>query len=140
MYMNAEITILLYVGLIIVLLMIIRLLGRKFLKPVKYRKLKESVSAYLYLLPSFVVLGLFVFWPIIYSFYLSFFKWDFQNQDNPIFIGFENYIKLFKLDKPISISFNSAFFNTLLLVMSFIFFMHLIFDYKKIEKRYQKTL
>lgn len=140
MYMNAEITILLYVGLIIVLLMIIRLLGRKFLKPVKYRKLKESVSAYLYLLPSFVVLGLFVFWPIIYSFYLSFFKWDFQNQDNPIFIGFENYIKLFKLDKPISISFNSAFFNTLLLVMSFIFFMHLIFDYKKIEKRYQKNL
>ena len=68
MYMNAEITILLYVGLIIVLLMIIRLLGKKILKPVKYRKLKESLSAYLYLLPSFVVLGLFVFWPIVYSF------------------------------------------------------------------------
>lgn len=140
MFINAEVTILLYVGLIIIALLIIQLICKRLLKPVKYRKLKESFSAYLYLLPSFVVLGLFVFWPIVYSFYLSFFKWDFQTQDNPIFIGFNNYIKLFKLDKPISISFNTAFFNTLLLVMSSIFLMHLIFDFKNIEKRYQKIL
>ncbi|PNR94175.1 carbohydrate ABC transporter permease [Petrotoga sp. 9PWA.NaAc.5.4] len=132
--------ILFYVFLIIFFLLLIKFFSKRFLKPIKYRKVKESVSAYLYLLPSFVILGIFVFWPIFYSFFLSFFKWDFQNQSNPIFIGFENYTKLFKLNNPVSISFNNAFFNTLLIVMTSVFLMHLIFDFKKIEKKSQKTL
>ncbi|MDK2907306.1 MAG: multiple sugar transport system permease protein, partial [Petrotoga sp.] len=86
------------------------------------------------------VLGIFVFWPIFYSFYLSFFKWDFQNQDNPIFIGFQNYIELFKLNQPVNITFNEAFFNTLLIFMTAIFIIHLIFDLKKIKKPRQKYL
>ncbi|RPD35388.1 sugar ABC transporter permease [Petrotoga sp. HWH.PT.55.6.1] len=116
------------------------MLSKKYLKPVKYRKVKESISAYMYLLPSFVVLGIFVFWPIFYSFYLSFFKWDFQNQDNPLFIGFQNYIELFKLNQPVNITFNEAFFNTLLIFMTVIFIIHLIFDLKKIKTPRQKYL
>lgn len=138
--LKAEYAIIFYVLLIVFSLLLVRMLSKKYLKPVKYRKVKESISAYLYLLPSFVVLGIFVFWPIFYSFYLSFFKWDFQNQDNPIFIGFQNYIELFKLNQPVNITFNEAFFNTLLIFMTAIFIIHLIFDLKKIKKPRQKYL
>lgn len=138
--LKAEYAIIFYVLLIVFSLLLVRMLSKKYLKPVKYRKVKESISAYLYLLPSFVVLGIFVFWPIFYSFYLSFFKWDFQNQDNPIFIGFQNYIELFKLNQPVNITFNEAFFNTLLIFMTAIFIIHLIFDLKKIKNPRQKYL
>ncbi|MDD8053706.1 MAG: sugar ABC transporter permease, partial [Thermotogota bacterium] len=40
---------------------------------------RETFQAYLFLLPAFVILGIFVFWPIGYSLILSFFKWDFTN-------------------------------------------------------------
>ncbi len=69
---------------------------------------KETFQAYLFLLPSFVILGIFVFWPIGYSFVLSFFKWDFANQKNPYFNGVENYARLFKLDMPLPYSFFEA--------------------------------
>jgi len=138
--LKAEYALILYVLLISFVLLLIRRLSKKYLKPVKYRKVKESISAYFYLLPSFVVLGIFVFWPIFYSFFLSFFKWDFQNQDNPIFIGFQNYIELFKLNKPLNITFNEAFFNTLLILMTSIFIIHLVFDLKKIKTKSQKSL
>ncbi|PNR90043.1 sugar ABC transporter permease [Petrotoga sp. 9T1HF07.CasAA.8.2] len=138
--LKAEYAIIFYVLLIVLSLLLVRMFSKRYLKPVKYRKVKESISAYLYLLPSFVILGIFVFWPIFYSFYLSFFKWDFQNQGNPIFIGFQNYIELFKLNQPVNITFNEAFFNTLLIFMTAIFIIHLIFDLKKIKTPRQKYL
>jgi len=138
--LKAEYAIVLYVLLIVFSLLLVRMLSKKYLKPAKYRKVKESISAYLYLLPSFVVLGIFVFWPIFYSFYLSFFKWDFQNQDNPIYIGLQNYLDLFKLNQPVNITLNEAFFNTLLIFMTAIFMIHLIFDLKKVKTTRQKYL
>jgi len=69
---------------------------------------KETLHAYLFLLPSFIVLGIFVFWPIGYSFVLSFFKWDFANQKNPYFNGLENYAKLFRMDMQLPYSFWEA--------------------------------
>jgi len=138
--LKAEYAIVLYVLLIVFSLLLVRMLSKKYLQPAKYRKVKESISAYLYLLPSFVVLGIFVFWPIFYSFYLSFFKWDFQNQDNPIFIGLQNYIDLFKLNQPVNITLNEAFFNTLLIFMTAIFIIHLIFDLKKVKTPRQRYL
>ena len=138
--LKAEYAIIFYVLLIVFSLLLVRMLSKKYLEPAKYRKVKESISAYLYLLPSFVVLGIFVFWPIFYSFYLSFFKWDFQNQDNPLFIGLQNYIDLFKLNQPVNITLNEAFFNTLLIFMTAIFIIHLIFDLKKVKTTRQKYL
>ncbi|HNY36941.1 MAG TPA: sugar ABC transporter permease [Petrotogaceae bacterium] len=133
------------IGIISVFIVLILLLSKKivkpFLKPRNWRKYSESVTAYLYLLPSFVVLGIFVFYPIVYSFVLSFFKWDFKNQQNPMFNGLENYQKLFTLRNGIEASFNTAFFNTVLVVMTFIFLMHVIFDLKKIkDKKYTKLM
>jgi multiple sugar transport system permease protein len=68
------------------------------------KSVKETLQAYLFLMPSFVILGIFVFWPIAYSFVLSFFKWDFTNQKNPYFNGLANYAKLFEMDMPLPYS------------------------------------
>lgn len=45
--------------------------------------------------PNFILLGVFVFWPIIYSLYLSFFKWN-MISPRKTFLGFANYQNLFK--------------------------------------------
>ncbi|MGM0641172.1 MAG: carbohydrate ABC transporter permease [Thermotogota bacterium] len=137
----AEYAILLIAFAIIVILLVLKRVLRTTLKPSNYRKARESITAYLYLLPAFVVLSIFIFWPVFYSFFLSFFKWDFQTQGNPIFIGIQNYTKLFQLNHPIEMSFDVAFFNTILVLMFFIFLMHFLLDMKKIkEKIYKKSI
>lgn len=75
---------------------------------IKNKKIRETLHGYLFLLPSFVILGIFVFWPIGYSFVLSFFKWDFANQKNPYFNGFDNYKKLFEMEMALPYSFWKA--------------------------------
>jgi len=137
----AEYLILLFAFVVVAVLLILKRILKFSLKPTNYRKARESITAYLYLLPSIIVLSIFIFWPVFYSFFLSFFKWDFQTQGNPIFIGLDNYTRLFKLDNPINLSFNVAFFNTLLTLMFFIFLMHLLLDMKKIkESGYKKSI
>jgi len=44
--------------------------------------------------PNFILLGVFVFWPIVYSLYLSFFKWN-MISPKKTFLGFANYTALF---------------------------------------------
>ncbi len=40
--------------------------------------------------PTFILLGIFIFWPIFYSFYLSLFKWN-MISPRKTFLGFQNY-------------------------------------------------
>ncbi len=54
---------------------------------------EETFSAYLYLLPSLLVFGAFVFFPLIFSFYASLTRWNLPYK--PIFTGLENYRYLF---------------------------------------------
>lgn len=54
---------------------------------------KEERSFYLFVLPWILGFILFTAWPMIYSVYLSFMKWDFIGSQK--FIGWENYEKLF---------------------------------------------
>ncbi|MEW5866724.1 MAG: sugar ABC transporter permease [Bacillota bacterium] len=51
-------------------------------------------SIYVYLVPSLVLLGLFTYFPIIYSFYLSLHRWDIFTP-RPVFCGIGNYLSLF---------------------------------------------
>ena len=54
---------------------------------------RESRAGYLFLLPSLIILGLFVFWPIVQAFILSFQHWQFGN--HPIsWVGLQNYQRL----------------------------------------------
>ncbi len=44
--------------------------------------------------PTFILLGIFIFWPIFYSFYLSLFKWN-MISPKKTFLGFQNYQDMF---------------------------------------------
>lgn len=51
--------------------------------------------AYIYILPVFVFLGVFVFWGMAYNVYVSFFEWD-GISDEKLYVGLDNYVQLMK--------------------------------------------
>ena len=78
------------------------------------KRFKESMLGYLFLLPALVVLAIFTFWPVGFSFVLSFFKWDFRNMNNPYFYGFGNYKEILKFDYPVQFPFYKGIFYTII--------------------------
>ncbi|MDI3525286.1 MAG: multiple sugar transport system permease protein [Candidatus Atribacteria bacterium] len=59
---------------------------------VLFSKRKEMIAAYMFLLPSFLVIGVFVIYPIVSSFLLSFQDWNLLG--NKVWAGFDNYQRL----------------------------------------------
>ena len=59
-------------------------------------KTGEALSAYLMILPDFIGLLIFLFVPILYALYISFFNWDGLSEMH--FSGIKNYIELIKDD------------------------------------------
>ena len=57
---------------------------------IKRRDLTEWLTAYTFLLPSFAVLATFIYYPVFYALYLSFFRWRLLRGD-PTFNGLANY-------------------------------------------------
>ncbi|MGE5584970.1 MAG: carbohydrate ABC transporter permease [Bacillota bacterium] len=57
------------------------------------RYLKETFTAYLYLLPATAVLVVFHFAPVFYAFYVSLLDWNYISP-NPAFVGIANYAAL----------------------------------------------
>jgi ABC-type sugar transport system permease subunit len=55
-------------------------------------KINKSNYGYLFIAPFFIGFGIFGLIPILYTFYLSFTKWD--GFSDPIYIGFANYTRL----------------------------------------------
>ncbi|KXT78085.1 carbohydrate ABC transporter permease [Streptococcus sp. DD13] len=58
-------------------------------------KTKESVMGYLFLSPSMIILGLFLFLPTLLSIYYAFTNYYLLTPDATQFISFDNFIKLF---------------------------------------------
>lgn len=56
---------------------------------------REKISYYLYLLPAFVVFGVFIFWPTIHSFYLSLCDYSLSTISSAKFVGLDNFKNLF---------------------------------------------
>jgi ABC-type sugar transport system permease subunit len=58
------------------------------------RRRREYITFLAFIAPNFILFIVFIFWPLVYSFYLGFMKW---NMISPIkeFVGFDNYIKMF---------------------------------------------
>ncbi len=48
---------------------------------------------YLFLLPVVALMLIFIYWPLVYSVYLSFFDWNFVSPDKT-WVGFDNYTRL----------------------------------------------
>ncbi len=55
----------------------------------------QALAGYLFVLPAFVSLVVFLLGPIVYSFYISFFHFSFLDPQNASFAGFDNYLHLF---------------------------------------------
>lgn len=50
-------------------------------------------TPYLFIVPFFLIFGVFGLWPLLYTAYISFFKWDFIGGDQG-FVGLEQYQRL----------------------------------------------
>lgn len=78
----------------------------------RFRELSEAQLAYLIILPSVVILLCVIFYPIIYTFYLSFHKMFLTQPGKVPFIGLKNYIDFFH---------SSFFWNAILRTAYFAF-------------------
>jgi len=107
--------------------LVVDIFGGETVTGLKARRTRESVLAYLFLLPSLIVLSIFTFWPIGFSFVLSFFKWDFRNMKNPYFYGLGNYKEILKFDYPVKfplykgILYSALYISLAFLTVVFIF-------------------
>ena len=73
------------------------------------KKLKNT-GAYAYLLPSFLIFGIFLFYPFFKTLYLSLFKTNKMGQAK-LFVGLGNYKDLFQ---------SSSFWNSLAVTLIFV--------------------
>lgn len=70
---------------------------------------KDNRDGFIFALPFIIVFVLFMVYPLINGFYVSFFKWDILSAKK--FIGFDNYIRLFK---------DKLFYSSLLHTLEFV--------------------
>ncbi len=77
-------------------------------------KKRETRIGYLFVLPSLIILGLFVFWPIIQSVILSLQHWQFGNRPST-WVGLQNYADMLK-DKRVLGAFRNTLTYTALVV------------------------
>lgn len=70
--------------------------------------LRESGVAYLFLAPAFLFIVVFIAYPLVYSFYLTFTEYDFVYDSAPKWVGIKQYVSIWR-DK----NFISSLKNTL---------------------------
>lgn len=75
----------------------------------RFGKLREPLTAYAFLLPSFVGLAVFILYPLVNSFYLSFQRWDMLSDMH--FIGLANYQRLFDDTVLVKIASNTGIYT-----------------------------
>jgi ABC-type sugar transport system permease subunit len=56
-------------------------------------RLAEGMTPYLLVAPLLILMALFIYWPLIYSSYLSFFDWNFVSP-NKNYVGWDNFTRL----------------------------------------------
>jgi ABC-type sugar transport system permease subunit len=64
----------------------------------------------LFVLPSFIFFGIFIAWPVFYSFYLGFYDWN-PLDPKPVFIGLANYRELIGSPTFLRVIFNTLIFT-----------------------------
>lgn len=79
-----------------------------------------TIKTFLFLLPAIIIFAVFVFWPIIYTIYLSFFDW---NMISPVkqFVGFENYIDVLSDSSTYQVLGNTLLYIIILVIFNFVF-------------------
>ncbi len=102
---------------------------------------KDSTMAFIFLLPNLICFLCFILIPILYSFVLSFMKWDILSA--PSFVGLDNFIRLFTKD-PV---FQQVLTNTFIFVLFSVpggtiisLFIALLLNQEIIGKRIYRTV
>ncbi len=101
---------------------------------------KQTVLGYVFLIPSLAVFAVFMFYPVLYTFYLSFFEW---NMVKPVkkFVGLSNYIHVLQDSNTWKIFGNTVIYILILLflnfVMSYILSFILTFVVKRLQSFYK---
>ena len=80
---------------------------------------KEKRLAILYILPALLVFVLFMFYPLVYTLYLSFFKWNMVSP-NMRFVGLRNYINLLTDPVTVKIAENTLLYIVILVLFNFL--------------------
>lgn len=75
-------------------------------------RLGAGLTPWLYVAPALLCLGVFVYWPVVWSLWLSFHRWDFLAATQP-FVGLANYRDLLASDE-----FRNALERTFLFVLA----------------------
>jgi ABC-type sugar transport system permease subunit len=83
-------------------------------RPLTWARLREGATPYLLVAPLLLLIAVFIYWPLIYSSYLSLFDWNFV-KPNKTFVGFDNYTQL--LDDP---RFHRALHGTFIYVLALV--------------------
>lgn len=80
-------------------------------------KKRQSILGYVFLIPSLIAFVVFMFYPLIYTFYLSFFDWN-MIQPQKKFVGFANYKAI--LTDPITLKIvgNTMIYIVILLLLN----------------------
>jgi multiple sugar transport system permease protein len=65
------------------------------------RLIKENAAAYAFLLPYLVLFSIFFIFPFVYGLVISFFDWNLFAPEETVFIGFDNYKKIWFNDQSI---------------------------------------
>jgi ABC-type sugar transport system permease subunit len=56
-------------------------------------RIREGLTPYLLIAPLLILMAIFIYWPLIYSTYLSFFDWNFVRPDKD-YVGWNNFTRL----------------------------------------------
>ncbi len=72
----------------------------------------------LFLAPAFVTLGLWIYWPLVEAFRLSFYEWNLLPTSEPLFVGLENYRRLLALSELRTAAWNTVIYTVGLLPLT----------------------
>jgi ABC-type sugar transport system permease subunit len=111
--------------------------AKKYISP--YKK-GDFFSALLFLSPTLIIFSAFILFPVFFSFYLSFHKWNMFGGETT-FIGFDNYIRMFKNPEFWQVLKNTAIYTigTIPLNMALALWVAFILNKKIIGKRFLRT-
>lgn len=112
-------------------------------KEKKRLRIGEKGVPALLLAPALILFSVFMFYPLLYTFYLSFFDWN-MTRPTKEFVGLDNYISIFTDPNFGKIMGNTVLYILLLLLIDFaapyIFSFILTFVLKKGQQFYKSTI
>ena len=82
------------------------------------RRKRDHIIAWLFLFPETFAFVVFMFWPLAYTVYLSFLKWNMVAPTKK-FVGFKNYVSIVQDEVTIQIVANTLFYIAILVILIF---------------------